>query len=1189
MDKILTNVSNDESGGSTTKNLLFSKPAKIFGILPNQLDDHKISNSNDDSEFSKNSDNTDEDGAKFQWFKHKSKDLTLSGLSTTRDEESTNDKIFQQISTVIKDNGSSKIPVPNLKKNTQNNLSLVENGSHSPPTEESKILHNLSTPDIITKRLILAKKNQYEKLNKSDKSQNQLNFSFDVDELYEEDDLDQDDASVPYVFSPVDWDRIRITEEEKIEQEFFKPVTSSFKIKLTSPNHDESTNNSSNDFETNDFLERDTSSTSTKTHFSKDSRDTEELDYSKDSEDISVYSNHSTDDFLIQEMRANITSSDESAFSSNHKDVYSSKSSAETGKNNIERTSAIRHGNTYNNASYCTRKVADKKKRKSFEKERTQTFINMFKEINSKLASYVEQCIPKLPRWQAKFTPLTAYLEEQQSLDWYHNIIDEFTRELNIFSSELSYENEIEEYCSNYAHGQRVCNSYIYRTAIIGPRLSGKSTLMGKLAQRILMDMILNGGWKRTFVMCVNSDVIKSLCDKSNVFLKYFSDLTINFLLIQRPIIRPFKHQFRKSFRDAIEGRINVPKCFTTYFRHSVSRFREILNFIRDSYSNHKTRIPLYLNIATLPVLISKAFDFQKVMLFVDHYDVLDFEIDDNAKFEDEKRPWSIHEIFSFLLNSSDFIVTGKDSVHLLNILKTQAHDTMDLSRRLSVLSTLDIIDKPEYRDTEVVCNIENELIKHKVSVNDLGGCPLYLSKWTEICTLLEDEEDEESHAAAASIMTSLLNGIYILDKPLYVRSLNIKKESPPPPADDLLEKYIEAQSYKMPQRRRRISRKRSISNRAKVNYNKSKDVKQKSNGSGSGNSTEIGLQSMIQEHSESELISDPESDQAEDKKKDTKQDVDEIQEVVKSPHESSSTTSCMNNTKSNSISQIVTENTDTPDENQVPEAPNSFQAYVPDSSTKIASKPSENNEVAKDIGSQPSGTTSPLILRLDKEDEILSEISQPMIDFSEEEQDVLLPEALTLPGEDDTNQTGDTEVEPLIGPETNSQQVVDPVSSQNRLILDEPNDPNTNQHEAKNICRDVNNSVLELRYDHSRDSYYVPSVYDLQHNDNRSSSSCSTDTSSSDVLPNIDSPDDYSSDALGLFADIDDIVEKSFSGSSSPDKTHPKDDTTKNQQSSDMQKQDQKSKHSYSAIIGVEEDDPSLNLSLEEEDLQQK
>ena len=168
-----------------------------------------------------------------------------------------------------------------------------------------------------------------------------------------------------------------------------------------------------------------------------------------------------------------------------------------------------------------------------------------------------------------------------------------------------------------------------------------------------------------------------------------------------------------------------------------------------------------------MPVLIARNLGYKDITLFVDHFDLINIEIDEMEQFPESYGELFLIDYFKNVLIQTNFVISSKDSNELWQCFQPFDETSIDLSNIVTIESTMDTNSEAKYGDKEFNFSIDN--INCKINAQHFGGIPAYLTRWIELNklmdlvddTAIDSEEYEESYIDVVNCLQSILPLIF--------------------------------------------------------------------------------------------------------------------------------------------------------------------------------------------------------------------------------------------------------------------------------------------------------------------------------------------------------------------------------------------------------------------------------------------
>jgi hypothetical protein len=287
--------------------------------------------------------------------------------------------------------------------------------------------------------------------------------------------------------------------------------------------------------------------------------------------------------------------------------------------------------------------------------------------------------------------------------------------------------------------------SHSFRIAVTGPPQSGKSTYLAILAQQVMLELVSAGDWKGTFLFPLDIGTIAHQFYDLGGLYQSIVHITFQSLAGQNPLVAQFAGGLSLAFENVIGGKPLIPRAFALSedFRLIVPEIRRLLDSFVAAWSD-STALELFLsNTIRLPLLIGRAFGYQKFVLIIDHVDLADVTLKQTPPFEEADFNAFVIEYVKQLMVHTSFIASCKDSAAIGNLFPSLCEGSIDLTEGLEFTSTLDLADPTdEELDDEFVIALEDDETPVTLSVRHCGGCAVYMKAWEELMTLADQVED---------------------------------------------------------------------------------------------------------------------------------------------------------------------------------------------------------------------------------------------------------------------------------------------------------------------------------------------------------------------------------------------------------------------------------------------------------------
>ena len=331
-----------------------------------------------------------------------------------------------------------------------------------------------------------------------------------------------------------------------------------------------------------------------------------------------------------------------------------------------------------------------------------------------------------------------APLEETQARAWYTAVTDQpvlahLVKNINVYE-------EVRKYAETFVEDHRfLCANWVdhrVKLAVVGPRKSGKSIMLGELANQLLVEMVYTGEWKSTLVFSLDVLQIIPLLDDYPALLSFFVDTTVDAMVAQRPYLHCVTKGLKKKLKSITEMRAYEPPL------SEVSEYDEIALRLSGLWRSSDSAVPFFTTIFMLPILLAKVSGFENVLMVVDNIDCGDIEVVPHEPFDPEQESLFIIEFIKFALDHCNFIMACMESDRFFQVMGPSDETGVNLMEGTNIASTLDVAEiDEEDMATRYVISIEGETMGLPMNALMCGGVVHYLRLWDRFRRYAEDLE----------------------------------------------------------------------------------------------------------------------------------------------------------------------------------------------------------------------------------------------------------------------------------------------------------------------------------------------------------------------------------------------------------------------------------------------------------------
>ena len=289
-------------------------------------------------------------------------------------------------------------------------------------------------------------------------------------------------------------------------------------------------------------------------------------------------------------------------------------------------------------------------------------------------------------------------------------------------------------------------NDYKFNVCIVGPHLSGKSTLLSLFTDELLKDMTTNESWKSTVIFIYDCSSFIPFINNYDDLYRNMVEASVNCVTWSRPQLFSFKRNLENYFMEVIKPKSPPKDGFlqdqelTDEERDKINEYIDpevIKNFgeeIHQTWNENVNYEEIYKLIFEFPMKLAQSCKFEKFIYILDHVDDCislqvrpSIEQEDNNNDNDDKNnndndnEISLNDIISEMLDNTNCIVSCHSSDQFIQLKKD--FDRIDISTILN--------NNNNYRFN---VQIKEQPKKNlELTVGHLGGAPALFAIWEKM------------------------------------------------------------------------------------------------------------------------------------------------------------------------------------------------------------------------------------------------------------------------------------------------------------------------------------------------------------------------------------------------------------------------------------------------------------------------
>ncbi|OHT07251.1 hypothetical protein TRFO_24659 [Tritrichomonas foetus] len=436
----------------------------------------------------------------------------------------------------------------------------------------------------------------------------------------------------------------------------------------------------------------------------------------------------------------------------------------------------------------------------SIQDPKNQAFQQLIEEIipPQDAPRLIEDGLDLIASDRKKFIQMTSDLEGEQLYLWIKGASDQpFLKRYPMQPYHDPITGIVTNFLTKHRHIAHKQYEYRFKAAVIGPKKSGKSTLLGNAVDNYLLDLAATGLWKSTFILAIDFKQLSPFLNEYQTFYNKLLDLTLDALSKQRPVIRPDLPAIRRQLKSAVENRSPLLGI------HHYREIDVIAKHINEAWRNEYCFCSFLNHVCLLPVTLSKAVGMKHVSLFVDNFEYADVNLYPHEPFDSRDGQAIFIEHMKYALNHANFILSGEKSEKLFQILPPFDEDGVDLSAGIDYITpfeaTSDLGSRLKY-DFLIECHEEPQPIR--VDIGMCGGVVPYVAAWDELHHSLfvlertnkDNDQYEDMKFTCITDAQTLIDLIFVCENSRKITVVGVKRDKR---GNDFQLRYDDGQSDK--------------------------------------------------------------------------------------------------------------------------------------------------------------------------------------------------------------------------------------------------------------------------------------------------------------------------------------------------------------------------------------------------------
>ena len=325
-------------------------------------------------------------------------------------------------------------------------------------------------------------------------------------------------------------------------------------------------------------------------------------------------------------------------------------------------------------------------------------------------------------------------------------------KELMKFSAtEIAHQSDIKQACNTLIKESVISSGsrtpiHKFNLAISGPRKSGKSVFLRYLYKDVVIAMALSKETEKNLIIFTDLSNPKIY---SGIFGLYelLINLIFNEIEKRRPELEGHKQRFVNHFLS-LPGKDRLPP-FPKIIRETHA-FVNVLPFLEELGSDLLKAlqdpfglVEWFSVVVEVPSRVSKAFGFEDILWFIDHFDCIDISVSPQVPFNEARISVFLVEFAKKMLALSSYIVATQDDERFFSALPSSVEYGFDILSQFKFYSLTDMpISRKVYKNQyDLLIEFEGEYPPIRLRESLCGSCPAYLAIWESMAMQIDKKD----------------------------------------------------------------------------------------------------------------------------------------------------------------------------------------------------------------------------------------------------------------------------------------------------------------------------------------------------------------------------------------------------------------------------------------------------------------
>ena len=340
-------------------------------------------------------------------------------------------------------------------------------------------------------------------------------------------------------------------------------------------------------------------------------------------------------------------------------------------------------------------------------------------------------------------------LAKSKDFEIYAAQIEKLMNSTNI--TNMSHESDIKQACNSLIQDSVISTGsntpvHKFNNVINGPRKSGKSVFLSYLYKEVVITMALSKETETNLIIytdLANTQLYSGIFG----FYEFLINLIFDEVEKRRPELEGFKQKFIAHFLS-LPGKDRLPPfpkiirethAFVNVLPYLEELGGDLLRALQDPFG----LVGWFSVVAEIPHRVARAFGFEDILWFIDHFDCVDIAVSPQVPFNEARISVFLIEFAKKMLSLSSYVIATQDDERFFNALPATVEYGYDILSKFKIYSLTDMpISRKSFKNQwDLLIEFAGDFPPLRLRESLCGSCPGYLAIWESIANQIDKKD----------------------------------------------------------------------------------------------------------------------------------------------------------------------------------------------------------------------------------------------------------------------------------------------------------------------------------------------------------------------------------------------------------------------------------------------------------------